>query len=169
MKSNTTATLLQHFWMVLKGESKYAMNYVYKHLCRNWYKERKLKKLYLNTVLKIFIRQYRTRAGNHCNSVFYNYFWKCSRICTFSKCFFFLILSGSFSPWSINIPCNDSDAKQRLNPSKTPCFWREIVAAANSLHPRKQTNYADLKKTKSCFFVRSSPAFVNRYFHPYLW
>ena len=30
----------------------------------------------------------------------------------------------------------------RLNPSKTPCFWREIVAAANS---------EDLKKTKAAF------------------
>ena len=39
----------------------------------------------------------------------------------------------------------------RLNPSKTPCFWREIVAAANPLRPRKQTNNADLKKTKAAF------------------
>ena len=29
--------------------------------------KKEIKKLYLNTVLKIFIRQYRTRAGNHCN------------------------------------------------------------------------------------------------------
>ena len=37
----------------VKGESKYA--------------RKEIKKLCLNTVLKIFIRQYRTQAGNHCN------------------------------------------------------------------------------------------------------
>ena len=31
---------------------------------------KEIKKLYLNTVLKIFIRQYRTGAGYHCNCCF---------------------------------------------------------------------------------------------------
>ena len=31
---------------------------------------KEINKLYLNTVLKIFIRQYRTRAGNHGNCCF---------------------------------------------------------------------------------------------------
>ena len=31
---------------------------------------KEIKKLYLNTVLKIFIRQYRTQAGNHGNCCF---------------------------------------------------------------------------------------------------
>ena len=56
----------------------------------------------------------------------------------------------------------------RLNPSKTPCFWREIVAAANSLRPRKQTNYADLKKTKAAFLDEAVQPFFNKYFRPYL-
>ena len=47
----------------------------------------------------------------------------------------------------------------RLNPSKSPCFWREIVAAANSLRPRKQTNYADLKKTKAAFLYEAVQLF----------
>ena len=76
---------------------------------------KEIKKLYLNTVLKIFIRQYRTRAGNHCNCCFIIIFENVLEYVLFRSDFFCLILSGSFSPWSINIPCNDSDAKQWLN------------------------------------------------------
>lgn len=76
---------------------------------------KEIKKLYLNTVLKIFIRQYRTRAGKHCNCCFIIIFENVLEYVLFRSVFFFLILSGSFSPWSINIPCNDSDAKQWLN------------------------------------------------------
>ena len=102
------------------------------------------RKLYLNTILKIFIRQYRTRVGNHCNCCFIIIFENVLEYVLFQSDFFCLILSGSFSPWSINMSCNDSDAKQwlnilddgRLNLSKTPCVWREIVATVNSLRPR---------------------------------
>ena len=77
---------------------------------------KEIKKLYLNTVLKIFIRQYRTRAGYHCNCCFIIIFENVLEYVIFFEVIFFcLILSGSFSPWSINIPCNDSDAKQWLN------------------------------------------------------
>ena len=76
---------------------------------------KEIKKLYLNTVLKIFIRQYRTRAGNHCNCCFIIIFENVLEYVLFRSDFFCLILSGSFSPWSINIRCNDSDAKQWLN------------------------------------------------------
>ena len=76
---------------------------------------KEIKKLYLNTVLKIFIRQYRTQAGNHGNCCFITIFENVSKYLLFEVFFFCLILSGSFSPWSINIRCNDSDAKQWLN------------------------------------------------------
>ena len=76
---------------------------------------KEIKKLYLNTVLKIFTRQYRTRAGNHCNCCFIIIFENVLEYVLFRSDFFYRILSGSFSPWSINIPCNDSDAKQWLN------------------------------------------------------
>ena len=59
----------------------------------------------------------------------------------------------------------------RLDPSETPCFWREIAVAANSFLPRKQTKEVDVKR-RSCFFsffVRSNPAFVNKHFYLYLW
>ena len=56
----------------------------------------------------------------------------------------------------------------RMKPSETPCFWREIVAAANSLRPRKQTNYAELKKTKATFLYEAVQLFFNKYFRPYL-
>jgi len=52
----------------------------------------------------------------------------------------------------------------RLNPSKTPCFWREIVADANSLRPRKQTNYADLKKTKAPFLYEAVQLLLTNIF-----
>ena len=75
---------------------------------------KEIKKLYLNTVLKIFIRQYRTQAGNHGNCCFIVIFENVLEYLLF-EVFFCLILSGSFSFWSINIRCNDSDAKQWLN------------------------------------------------------
>ena len=75
---------------------------------------KEIKKLYLNTVLKIFIRQYRTQAGNHGNCCFIAIFESVLEYLLF-EVFFCLILSGSFSPWSINTRCNDSDAKQWLN------------------------------------------------------
>ena len=53
---------------------------------------------------------------------------------------------------------------ERLNPSKTPCFWREIVAAANSLCPRKQTNYADLKKAKAAFLYEAVQLLLKNIF-----
>ena len=57
---------------------------------------KEIKKLYLNTVLKIFIRQYRTRAGNHCNCCFIIIF---ENVLEYVQVIFFcLILSGSFSP-----------------------------------------------------------------------
>ena len=52
----------------------------------------------------------------------------------------------------------------RLNPIKTACFWREIVAAANSLRPSKQTNYADLKKTKAAFLYEAVQLFLTNIF-----
>ena len=52
----------------------------------------------------------------------------------------------------------------RLNPSKTPCFWREIVAAANSLRPRKQTKNADLKKTKTAFLYEAVQLLLTNIF-----
>ena len=52
----------------------------------------------------------------------------------------------------------------RLKPSKTTCFWREIVAAANSLRPRKQTKNADLKKTKTAFLYEAVQLLLTNIF-----
>ena len=138
---------------------------------------KEIKKLYLNTVLKIFIRQYRTRAGNHGNCCFIIIFVNVLEYVLFrSEIFFCLMLSGSFSPRSINIRCNDSDANNdstigrwKTEPKQNTLFLaRNCRGCKLSLRPRKLTNNADLKKKKSCFFVRSSPPFVNKYFHPHL-
>ena len=105
---------------------------------------KEINKLSLNTVLKIFIRQYRTRAGNHGNCCFIIIFVNVLEYVLFqSEIFFCLMLSGSFSPWSITIRCNDSDANNdstigrwKTEPKQNTLFWREIVAAANSLSAR---------------------------------
>ena len=112
MKSNTTATLLQLFWMVSKVRAN--MQRITSTLMSKVILEKEIKKLYLNTVLKIFIRQYRTQAGNHGNCCFIVIFENVLEYLLF-EVFFCLILSWSFSFWSINIRCNDSDAKQWLN------------------------------------------------------
>ena len=134
---------------------------------------KEIKKLYLNTVLKIFIRQYRTQAGNHGNCCFVMIFENVLEYVLFrSEKFFFSYLDWIISPWSINIRCNDSNTKQWLK-SWTMEDWtqaRHPVFGGCKLSPPTQTNkQRRSEETKSCFFVRSSPAFVNKYFHPYLW
>ena len=52
---------------------------------------KEIKKLYLNTVLKIFIRQYRTRAGNHCNCCFIIIFENVLEYVLFRSDFFFVL------------------------------------------------------------------------------
>ena len=135
---------------------------------------KEIKKLYLNTVLKIFIRQYRTRAGNHGNCCFIIIFVNVLEYVLFrSEIFFCLMLSGSFSPWSINIRCNDSDAKQWLN-NWTMEDWTQArhsvfgakLSRLQTLSPPAQTNKQRRSEEN---FVRSSPPFVNKYFHPHLW
>ena len=105
---------------------------------------KEIKKLYLNTVLKIFIRQYRTRAGNHGNCCFIIIFVNVLEYVLFrSEIFFVLCWVDHFpldrSIYDVMIATQTMTQQLddgRLNPSKTPCFWREIVAAANSLSAR---------------------------------
>ena len=66
MKSNTNATLLND----VKGESKCAKKLLLQTLMSKLILRKEINKLYLNTVSKIFIRQYQTRAGNHGNCCF---------------------------------------------------------------------------------------------------
>ena len=58
---------------------------------------KEIKKLYLNTVLKIFIRQYRTRAGYHCNCCFIIIFENVLEYVIFFEVIFFL----SYLEWII--------------------------------------------------------------------
>ena len=126
---------------------------------------KEINKLYLNTVLKIFIRQYRTRAGNHGNCCFIIIFVNVLEYVLFrSEIFFCLMLSGSFSPWSINIRCNDSDANNdstigrwKTEPKQNTLFLaRNCRGCKLSLRPRKLTNNADLKKKKLLFCTKQS-------------
>ena len=119
---------------------------------------KEIKKLYLNTVLTIFIRQYRTQAGNHGNCCFIVIFENVLEYLLFEVFFFVLSWVDHFPlDWSIYdvmIATQNNDStigRWKTEPKQDNLFWREIVAAANSLRPRKQTNNADLKKTKGAF------------------
>ena len=60
---------------------------------------------------------------------------------------------------------NDSTiGRWKTEPKQDTLFWGEIVAAANSLRPRKQTNYADLKKTKAAFLYEAVQLLLTNIF-----
>ena len=122
---------------------------------------KEINKLYLNTVLKIFIRQYRTRAGNHGNCCFTIIFVNVLEYALFrSEMSFCLMLSGSFSPWSINIRCNDSDAKQWLK-NWTMEDWTQVrhsvfgakLSRLQTLSPPAQTNKQRRSEEKKAAFL----------------
>ena len=173
ISQNTTVTLLQHFWMVSKVRADMQRILLLQTPMSKVILRKEIKTLFLNTVLKIFIRQYRTQAGNHGNCCFVMIFENVLEYVLFrSEKFFFSYLDWIISPWSINIRCNDSNTKQWLK-NWTMEDWtqaRHPVFGGCKLSPPTQTNkQRRSEETKSCFFVRSSPAFVNKYFHPYLW
>ena len=108
--------------------------------------------------------------------LFYNYFWKCSRICTFSKWFFFvlsIILSGSFSPWSINIPYNDSDAKQWLNnwtmedwtQARDPVFGAKL-SRLQTLSARANKQTTQIWRKQKLVFCTKQSSFCQQIFSP---
>ena len=119
---------------------------------------KEIKKLYLSTVLKIFIRQYRTQAGNHGNCCFIAIFENVLKYSLF-EVLFCLILSGSFSPWSINIWCNDSDAKQWLN-NWTMEAWsqaRQLVYGAKLSRLQTLSARGKPREWSSSFFLAGNP------------
>ena len=137
---------------------------------------KEIKKLYLNTVLKIFIRQYRTRAGNHCNCCFIIIFENVLEYVLFRSVFFFLSWVDHFlldrSIYHVMIATQNNDST--IGRWKTEAKQDNLFLARNcrgcKLSPPAQTNkLRRSEENKSCFFVRTSPAFVNKYFHPYLW
>ena len=73
---------------------------------------KEIKKLYLNTVLKIFIRQYRTQAGNHGNCCFIAIFENVMKYLLFEV--FFL----SYLEWIIFPLINDSTIGRRKTEAK---------------------------------------------------
>ena len=110
------ATLLQHFWMVSKVRADMQRILLLQTPMSKVILRKEIKTLFLNTVLKIFIRQYRTQAGNHGNCCFVMIFENVLEYVLFrSEKFFFSYLDWIISPWSINIRCNDSNTKQWLN------------------------------------------------------
>ena len=82
---------------------------------------------------------------------------------------FCLILSGSFSPWSINIRCNDSDAKQWLNnwtmenwtQARHPVFGAKL-SRLQTLSTRANTQITQIgrKQKLDCFVQKSSFCFL---------
>ena len=138
---------------------------------------KEIKKLYLNTVLKIFIRQYRTRAGNHCNCCFIIIFENVLEYVLFRSDFFFVLswvdhflLDRSIYHVMTATQNNDSTTGRWKTEPKQDTLFLARNCRGCKLSPPAQTNkLRRSEENKSCFFVRSSPAFVNKYFHPYLW
>lgn len=138
---------------------------------------KEIKKLYLNTVLKIFIRQYRTRAGNHCNCCFIIIFENVLEYVLFRSDFFFVLswvdhflLDRSIYHVMTATQNNDSTIGRWKTEPKQDTLFLARNCRGCKLSPPAQTNkLRRSEENKSCFFVRSSPAFVNKYFHPYLW
>ena len=138
---------------------------------------KEIKKLYLNTVLKIFIRQYRTRAGNHCNCCFIIIFENVLEYVLFRSDFFFVLswvdhflLDRSIYHVMTATQNNDSTIGRWKTEPKQDTLFLARNCRGCKLSPPAQTNkLRRSEENKSCFFVPSSPAFVNKYFHPYLW
>ena len=126
---------------------------------------KEIKKLYLNTVLKIFIRQYRTRAGNHCNCCFIIIFENVLEYVLFRSDFFFVLswvdhflLDRSIYHVMTATQNNDSTiGRWKTEPKQDTLFLaRNCRGCKLSLHPRKLTNNADLKKKKLLFCTKQS-------------
>ena len=138
---------------------------------------KEIKKLYLNTVLKIFIRQYRTRAGYHCNCCFIIIFENVLEYVIFFEVIFFVLswvdhflLDRSIYHVMTATQNNDSTTGRWKTEPKQDTLFLARNCRGCKLSPPAQTNkLRRSEENKSCFFVRSSPAFVNKYFHPYLW
>ena len=137
---------------------------------------KEIKKLYLNTVLKIFIRQYRTQAGNHGNCCFIVIFENVLEYLLFEV--FFVLSWVDHFPFDLSIydvmiatQNNDSTIGRWKTEPKQDTLFLARNCRGCKLSPPAQTNkLRRSKENKSCFFVRSSPAFVNKYFHLlYLW
>ena len=161
MKSNTTATLLQHSWMVLKSESKYAMNYVYKHFCRNWYWERKLKSCIW---ILIFIRQYRTRAGNHCNCCFIIIFENVLEYVLFGSDFFLSYLEWIILDRSIyHVMTATQNSDSTIGRWKTEPKQDTLFLARNcrgcKLSPPAQTNKLRRSEEQKLLFCTKQSSF----------
>ena len=137
---------------------------------------KEIKKLYLNTVLKIFIRQYRTRAGNHCNCCFIIIFENVLEYVLFRSDFFFsylewIIFSLKRLIYHVMTATENNDStsgRWKTEPKKDTLFLARNCRGCKFSPPAQTNKRRRSEENKSCFFVRSSPAFVNKYFHPYL-
>ena len=125
---------------------------------------KEINKLYLNTVLKIFTRQYRTRAGNHGNCCFIIIFENVLEYVLFrSEIFFVLCWVDHFpldrSVYDVMIATQNNDStigRWKTEPKQDTLFLaRNCRGCKLSLRPRKLKNNADLKKKKASFLYEA--------------
>ena len=137
---------------------------------------KEIKKLYLNTVLKIFIRQYRTLAGYHCNCCFIIIFENVLEYVIFFEVIFFFVLSWvdhfllDRSIYHVMTATQNNDStigRWKTEPKQDTLFLARNCRGCKLSPPAQTNKLRRSEENKSCFFVRSSPAFVNKYFHPY--
>ena len=133
---------------------------------------KEIKKLYLNIVLKIFIRQYRTRAGNHCNCCFITIFENVLEYVLFRSDFFLSYLELIiFSLIHVITATQNNDSttgRWKTEPKQHTLFLARNCRGCKLSPPAQTNKLRRSEENKSCFFVRRGPAFVSKYFHPYL-
>ena len=63
---------------------------------------------------------------------------------------------------------NDSTiGRWKTEPKKETLFWARNCRGCKLFPPAQANKLRKSEENKSWFFVRNSPAFVNKYFHPY--
>ena len=127
---------------------------------------KEIEKLYLNTVLKIFMRQYRTRAGYHCNWCFIIIFENVLEYVVIFEVIFFFVLS-----WVDQFPLdrsiyhvmtatqnNDSTTgRWKTEPKQDTLFLARNCRGCKLSRPAQTNKLRKSEENKSWLFVRSSP------------
>ena len=133
---------------------------------------KEIEKLYLNTVLKIFIRQYRTRAGNHCNCCFIIIFENVLEYVLFGSDFFFLIFSVDHclldrSIYHVMIATQNNDStigRWKTGPKQDTLFLAQNCRGCKLSPPAQTNKLRRSEENKSCFLYEAVQLLLTNIF-----
>lgn len=127
---------------------------------------KEIKKLYLNTVLKIFIRQYRTRAGNHCNCCFIIIFENVLEYVLFRSVFFFLSWVDHFlldrSIYHVMIATQNNDStigRWKTEPKQDTLFLARNCRGCKLSSPAQTNKLRRSEENKKLLFCTKQSSF----------